>query len=189
MEHWFEKLKIASRSDLVMDDYFRLHQEIEDGEFWYDKIKRLRSESIKRLKLAMENLPLPAAFNEAAKAIRALIRESKDEDKVCIEYLNQLYKLACIRSFMLDYAPILKMPGYNVMLSIPGGYLFKLKMDYIEIGLDKLDLLTKTDKKMIFEKWGEVKNHRTMNEMYKELWDRAEIEMANKEKKRFEEII
>ncbi len=167
MIYWYEKKNTSPNLDPVIQDFLNLNQQIKNGEFWYDKIKKVRTENIRRLKLAIQQLPLPAAFDEAAKALRALIREKKNVKNDYIEYIEQLYKLACIRSFMLDYAPILKMPGYNVMLSIPGGYLFGLQIDYNKIGVEKLALLTKTDKKMIVEKWGEAEQQKTMNEVYK----------------------
>lgn len=184
MHDWYKMTAMPSSFDPVMQDYFKLHKQIENGKFWYDEIKKMRTESTKRLDLALKSLPLPAAFREAAKALRTLIRESKKIDEDYSTYIEQLYKIACIRSFMLDYAPVLKMPGYNVMLSIPGGLLFSLKLDYYIIGVEKLELLNATDRKMMVEKWGDAKEQKTMNEVYRNIWDRAEDKMTAEENNR-----
>ena len=55
----------------------RHRAELNSGEFWADRIKKLRGEPVERLELAIENLPLPASFREAAIATRALIREKR----------------------------------------------------------------------------------------------------------------
>ena len=183
MQHWIEKMEISSKKDAVMDNYLELHQSIANGEFWYDKIKKLRADSTKKLELALANLPLPAAFQEAAIALRALIKEAKSKIEDYTSHLRNLYELACVFSFMLNYAPKLEQPGFNMMLEIAGGLLFRLKMDYSEIGVEQLTLLNKTDKKLLVEIYGEPHKHTTMNEVYKEIWDQKELEMLVKEKR------
>lgn len=55
----------------------RHSDELKSGEFWADRIKNYKGEPAKRLKIALENMPLPASFREVAIATRALIREKK----------------------------------------------------------------------------------------------------------------
>jgi hypothetical protein len=134
--------------------------------------------------MALKALPLPAAFDEAVKSIRSIIREKRKQKRNYEQDLYILYKLACVRSFMLDYAPILKQPGYNVMLCIPGKLLFNLEMNYKILGINKLELLTKTDKEMMQKEWGDPNDHITMNELYSEMWNRVEKKLAENEEKR-----
>ena len=91
-----------------------------------------------------------------------------------------LYKLACVRSFMLDYALRLQQPGYNVMLNIPGGFLFSLEIDYQTIGIEELSLLTKTDKSLMIENWGIPHNNTTMNKLYYSIWEKEESDLIRK---------
>ena len=55
----------------------KLSSDLTDETFWADKIKEFRGEPAKRLAMAMDNLPLPAAFREAAIALRAMIRPKR----------------------------------------------------------------------------------------------------------------
>ena len=70
--------------------FWQRHQgDIVPGRFWADAIEDLRAQLVERLRLALDNLPLPAAFREAAAAMRTLIREERrvgrkyDKDLVC----------------------------------------------------------------------------------------------------------
>ena len=74
------------------DDFWSRHRnELNNGEFWADRIKKLKGEPVKRLSLALENLPLPASFREAAIATRALIREKRKQKFDYDEELALLY--------------------------------------------------------------------------------------------------
>ena len=180
MPTWFEKRTINKSSNSIMMDYIIHHKQIESGEFWFDIIKTVRNDNAKRLKMALKELPLPAAFDESAKAIRSIIRDKKKQNISFDDELKFLYKLACVRSFMLDYAQRLKQPGYNVMVNIPGGLLFDLEMDYQKIGIEELNLLTKTDKSLMIEKWGIPNNNSSMNKLYNELWEKEENRLIRK---------
>lgn len=98
----------------------RHRRDIESGQFWADRIKSLRGEPDKRLRLAMENLPLPGAFTEAAIATRALIREARKQGLPYEDHLALLYWLAAISSFGIPYSERLGQPGYNVVEAVPG---------------------------------------------------------------------
>jgi len=147
---------------------------IQDDSFWADKIKELRDEPEARLELALENLPLPGAFREAAKALRAVIRNAKKEGPDWKPLLQRLYQMAAYESFMLDYAQRLQQPGYNVMESVPGKTVTSLPFTYDQLGYRKLRLVNKTDIKWMIEAWGEPKEHTTLNAMHKATWDHYE---------------
>ena len=59
-----------------------LRNDLNNEVFWADKIKEFRGEPVKRLAMALENLPLPAAFREAAIALRALIRAKRKAKEI-----------------------------------------------------------------------------------------------------------
>ncbi|MGE0434029.1 MAG: hypothetical protein AB7S36_17370 [Planctomycetota bacterium] len=52
----------------------------EGDEFWADAIRKLKDKPQERLAMALRHLPLPAAFREAAVALRALIRAKQKEE-------------------------------------------------------------------------------------------------------------
>lgn len=151
-----------------------MRDDLDSGAFWADSIKQYRDEPGKRLQVAMDNLPLPAAFREAAVATRAIIRARRKSKDSYEEELGLLYWLAAIESFMLPYADRLKEPGFNVVQSIPGRRLRSLPIDYRLVGYDKLELLNKTDKKWMIEAWNEPGTHCTLNQVHRQLWDEYE---------------
>lgn len=171
------------------DFWIRHRAELEAGEFWADRIKKLRGEPEKRLKLAIDNLPLPASFREAAVATRALIREKRKTKDNYDEELALLYWLAAIESFSIPYSTVLQEPGYNVMESIPGDKLKNLPFSYHELGYENLELLNKTDINWLIELWGEPAAHTTLHEMHIDVWRQYENRLKNKRNRRNEEFI
>ncbi|GEP43089.1 hypothetical protein BGE01nite_23800 [Brevifollis gellanilyticus] len=91
-----------------------------------------------------------------------------------------LYDLAAYESFMLDYSPRLRQPGYNVMESIPGNVITALEYSYARLGYKKLRLLNKTDVKWLVEAWGEPQKHTTLNALHKAVWDRFEATLLGR---------
>lgn len=169
--------------DTELDEHASQHGEafwtghrkaIQGDSFWANKIKELKDEHEARLELALENLPLPGAFSEAAIALRALIRNAKKEGHDWKPLLQRLYQMAAYESFMLDYAPRLQQPGYNVMENVPGKTVTSLPFTYDQLGYRKLRLVNKTDIKWMIEAWGEPKEHTTLNAMHKATWDHYE---------------
>ena len=61
---WHKTETDLDADEYAVDFWSRHRDELQKGEFWYDRIKKLRAEPEKRLVLAIENLPLPAAFRE-----------------------------------------------------------------------------------------------------------------------------
>jgi len=160
----------------------QLGSDIESGEFWADRIKQVRDQPDKRLHLALENLPLPGAFREAAIAVRALIRQKQKAGDPPNEELAMLYWLAALRSFMLDYAPRLQQPGFNVVEAMPGKVLRSLSFSYRELGYENLELLNKTDVKWIREAWGEPDSHTTLAVLHREVWEEYESKLLAEQK-------
>lgn len=154
------------------------YKEVENSNdvFWTELIKQTRENPIKRLEVALSNLPFPAAFEEGCKAIRAMIRLRKKNKDDYNEELDALYQLALIYTMMIPYSENLQMPGYNVMEIIPGNILFNLDIDYKKYGYKKIPLLGKNDIKELVKMYGEPMNHSTMNEEYKIIWAKYEDE-------------
>ena len=160
----------------------QMRLDVAAGQFWADEIKEYRGEPAKALSMALDHLPLPAAFRNAAVSTRALIRMVKKIQETSERELTLLYWLAAIRSFMLDYAPRLKEPGFNVVESIPGRYLCSLPYTYSELGYRELSLLNKTDVKWLTEAWGEPISHTTLNTLYRPVWEEYESKLISRRK-------
>jgi hypothetical protein len=180
---------MANWQDLRTDDEvarwvkasWRRHR---SGPFWADRIKELKDTPRKRLKLAIRNLPLPAAFREAAKALRQCIREKRKAGQVYDDELSLLYKLSAVESYHIDYAPRIQMPGYNVVERTPGGLLWSAPLDYQAVGYQDLRLLGKTDVRWLVEAWGEPQAHTSFNAVYSDLWTKYEDTLIAEERER-----
>jgi len=176
----------ASNSSIQFWESLRI--ELKNEGFWADKIKELRGEPTKRLKMALDNLPLPAAFREGAVATRALIREKRKQKKEYKDELALLYWLAAIDSFSIAYSPYLDQPGYNVIESIPGSVIRTLSFSYFELGYKRLPLLNNTDVKWFIEAWGEPHLHTSLHELHKDVWKKYERELPAKQKRQLAEV-
>ena len=150
------------------------------GGFWADRLKQYLDEPRKRLRIALDNLPLPGAFKEAVLAMRAIIRAKRKKKEDYAEELDVLYWLAVVRSFMLEYAPRLRQPGFNVFESIPAERIQALPFSYQEIGYAKLALLNKTDCKWFAEAWGQPQTHTTLHALNQPVWDEYETMLIEK---------
>lgn len=149
---------------------------LQNGTFWADRIVRFRNQPVARLKLAIENLPLPAAFREAAVAIRALVRARAALKEDFTDELVLLYWLAAIESFGVPYSEFLRQPGFYVLQSIPGKVIKALPFTYTQLGYKHLGLLNKTDTKWCIARWGEPVSHTTLNQLHCELWHKYEVD-------------
>ena len=176
-ENWTNTQNDDEARARVGEFWGQMRADIDAGQFWADRIKNYKDDPAKRLALALENLPLPAAFREAAVAVRTLIRAKRKAKAPFDEELALLYWLAALRSFMLDYAPRLREPGFNVVEAIPGQRLRSLRYKYSELGYRDLSLLNKTDVKWLTAAWGEPANHSTLNALCKEVWDEYETKL------------
>ena len=180
-ESWHKTETDLDAAEHAGDFWSRHSHELQEGEFWVDRIKKLRGEPVKRLSLALENMPLPASFREAAIATRALIRDKRKQKLDYDEELALLYWVAAVNSFSIPYSEVLQEPGYNVIESIPGKKLKALPFSYKLLGYNQLKLLNKTDINWFIGQWGEPDEHTTLHKMHNGVW--CEYEVKLKEKK------
>jgi hypothetical protein len=160
-------------------DQLELHRNgLLDGMFWADRIKLLRDCPLERQTLALDNLPLPAAFREAAIATRALLRTHAKGTLDHERELRRLYWLAAINSFGLPYSSRLQSVGYNVIMAIPGATIARLPFTYDQLGYLWLAGLNATDRKWLVDAWGEPAAHSTLQTMHQHLWDHYESVVA-----------
>lgn len=160
----------------------------EQGEFWADRIKKLHDKPDKRLALALENIPLPSAFREAAISLRSIIRKKR---KLCESYdeeLKDLYWVAAINSFCIPYDSRSNSPGFNVAERVPRELLVSFAYEYKSLGYNELELLNKTDVKWLIEAWGEPESHTTLNKIHHEVWVHFADEVIEDKKQRLNAI-
>lgn len=146
------------------------------GKSWTGTIGKLAPQ--KRLEMTLEYLPLPAAFNEAAIALRALIAGHMEEQRDPSASLKLLYWLSAVASFMPDQAEKAQTPGFSVFATIPGARLFGLKFDWKTLDYEKLPLLVGRDVRMLIALWGQPLAHSTLLEQHPELWDEYEAKLT-----------
>lgn len=170
MKAWIDTANDAEASARSREFWSGMRAELDAGAFWADHIKSFRQDAQARLQLALRNLPLSAAFREAAVALRSLIRAKRKAKQLYEEELAFLYWLAAIDSFSVPYSARLREPGFNVIESMPGAVIRNLSFDYARLGYERLALLNATDRKWIVESWGEPKAHSTLNEIHSSVW-------------------
>lgn len=166
----------------------QLRAELRDGTFWADRIAQFRDQPVERLKLAIENLPLPAAFREAAIATRALVRARIQRGEDVTQELALLYWLAAVESFGLPYSEHLRQPGFNVLQSVPGDVIKALPFSYAQLGYKQLGLLNKTDVKWFVAQWGEPIGHTTLNALHYDIWQKYEIEEKSRQERQLRKL-
>lgn len=161
----------------------KLREQIQSGNFWADKIKKLPNDE--RLKLAVEHLPLLGAFREGCIALRAIIREKLRAGESYERDLEQLYWLAALGSFSKPYSELLMTPGFNVLMSIPLDTIKSFNISWEYLGYQNLSLLKKTDVKWMTNIWGEPKRHSSLIQDYAHVWDEYEVELSKMQKSCF----
>ncbi|MGY8775344.1 hypothetical protein [uncultured Spongiibacter sp.] len=183
MNDKWHNLSSGAEAGAFSQTFWERHKrEMESGEFWADRIKGLRGEPVERLRVAIENLPLPAAFKEAAVATRALIRECRKSKEPYDDQLALLYWLAAVYSFAIPFSSRLGEPGYNVLESVPGEVLKGLEFSYKQLGYEKLELLNKTDIKWLIASWGEPDAHSSLHELHQAVWKKYEDALIKERK-------
>lgn len=141
------------------------------GEFWADRIKKFRDKPVERLELAKDNLPTPAAYREAAIALRALIRKADEGSDKRDALLRELYELACEHGFFYETREVAGYPAFNLTEIIPDTQFSQISRDYQQIGFRALPLLNKTDQNWFAEAWGAPANTQTAREANANLWE------------------
>jgi hypothetical protein len=170
------------------DEY---RQALDAGIFWADEIKAVRNQPKSRLDLAIKNLPLPAAFREAAIALRSIIRENKAAGADWSAWLRRLYGLAALESFFFatDYVAEVNVPAYSVAEVMPREEWPSLTYDYNLLGYRKLRLLNKTDRKWLVEQRGEPITHTTLRDIERGRWVECVERFRQLEERRSEKLI
>ncbi|ALO44923.1 hypothetical protein [Pseudohongiella spirulinae] len=186
---WLNTSNAAEAEQNSSEFWRKLKSDIDSGTFWADKIKSLKSEPEKRLALALENLPLPGAFREAAIALRGIIREKKKKKEDFEKDLSLMYWLIAIESFSIPYSDYLQQPGFNVIESMPGAAIQSLPFSYEKLGYTKLKLASKTDAKWFVEAWGEPVQHTTLNQLHNDVWKRYERETKIKQEQQLAQLL
>jgi hypothetical protein len=161
------------RSQLIAEADEASGGKVPPGVFWADYIKKLKDKPEERLEVALNYLPLPAAFREAAVALRAQIRERRKQGAEYGELLSGLHTLAAWDSFLhaTPHVEANAAPAWNVVEIIPEEVWRGLDLPYSEIGHRELSLLNQTDGKWLEEAWGEPKMHRTAQEYHQGVWN------------------
>jgi len=128
----------------------------EGDRFWADAIKDTYDDPTRRLAMAKRNLPLPAAFREAAIALRAIIRTKRKTGASFEAELSELHRLAAIASL----AP------YDPLDITPFAEIEKLDLTPSNVGWAGLPLLNKTDRQWMAETWPSPRRHATGESVY-----------------------
>ncbi len=177
---WLDSSDAVENASRARTFWSKLHDDLSSGQFWADRIKEFRAEPIQRLTLALNNLPLPAAFREAAIALRALIKVKEKSNTSYVDELVLLYWLAAIDSFSVPYSEVLRMPGYDVLESIPGSVIKSFQFEYSELGFERLKLLGPMDHKRIVKLWGHPRVHTSLHELHGAIWRSYESQLAHR---------
>lgn len=151
-------------------------------------LKEYRDKPSERLRFAIENLPLPGAFHEAAVALRSLIKAKKKRNEPFSGDVACLYWLAAIASFSMPYSQRLAEPGFNVLQPIPGTVVASLPFTYRQLGHQRLSLLNKTDVKWIEAEWDVPSAHSTLLDLHRSVWELYEealVKRRDSERKQF----
>ena len=153
----------------------RQRTSVAEGKFWADEARNARDQAEERLRIAAENLPLPAAFREAAIALRQMIREKRKVKESDDEELEFLYSLAAVKSFVSATAYIeeLAEPAWNAIEMMTSEDWKSLTYQWRTLGCNELSLLTKTDRRQMIERWGEPAEHTTLRRLHEGVWKKA----------------
>lgn len=142
------------------------------GVFWADDMEQLDADPVTRLDLARQYMPLPAAFREAAEALRVLILEQTKQQTDGRDLLSELYLTAAQENFLLGTPSLVGVgSAYNVATAIPKEVWLRLPMPYTAIGYRCLPLLTRTDCDWFVVAWGEPDTHLSAQAFHQSVWD------------------
>lgn len=148
--------------------------ECPDGVFWADHIKTLRDQPAARLAFAEKYQPVPAAFREAAIALRALIRSARKAGLPFDGLLKDLYRTAARDAFLFSKPQILgRWPAYNAVAHLKEEEWRALEFPYRIVGHLHLRLLNKTDRKWIEDAWGPPDGHANPHDLHRDVFDRG----------------
>ncbi len=155
----------------------------EGGEFWYETLQKSKSDPEARFAIAQRHLPLPAAWDEMAVALRAMIRGDRKEGRDPEAHLRELYRLAAIWSFAVENAAD-RGRGYGVLEMTPYARVAALEYSWDKIGCDELVLLKVTDRKWMREAWGEPTTHTTAKQLYADYYRQEDARVSRQNEAR-----
>ena len=153
----------------------------EHAESWTEHVSRLKKAGKLQdvVALCRQMLPLPAAFREAAIALRKQIRSARKAGTDYEPFLGKLYDLAVYHEFLFRDPTVTvvvnghatQYPDYNVAeIADKSGAQAELMCTYEEFGFRKLPLLNDTDGRWLVEKRGEPTGHRSVRDAHQSLW-------------------
>jgi hypothetical protein len=141
----------------VPEDFWdRQRASITTNSFWSDEARKARDQPHERLRIALENLPLPAAFREAAIALRQIIRERRKARESDEQEMLFLYSLAAVESFTsaTKYLEDLGTSAWSALEIMTPEDWQSLTFQWNSLGCNELPLLTKTDRRQMIDRWG-----------------------------------
>ena len=180
MKAWLDTKSTCETSNRSEEVWFSPHETASDSVFWVNVIKFNKEDYQIRLDVSRQNLPLPRAFSEAAKALRGMIRIKRKSGENYDKELSELYWYSAIQSFGVSYSDKLKVPGFNVMQSVPGDIILGLKFKYDTLGYKELELASQTDIKWYIESWGDPSRHTNLNAIHGDIWEKYEDKLATR---------
>jgi len=158
-------------------------------EFWAEEIKRLRDDPPARLELALADRPYPAAYREAAIALRALIRQAQKDGGATNDLLSQLYELGMEHAFLHDREFMEELGvSFDVAERFAREELDLLAFRYAEFGHERAALFTKTDRKWFEDAWGSPEGNRSPTEAYEDRWRKHAEEVKTENEAHLEEL-
>jgi len=136
---------------------------------WQDEVRQLRDagQLQEAMALCRRQYPKMLAFRQSLVTLRAGIRSCQDTDADTGSWLKELYRTAAMGDLIksLQAAPTHESGAdIDAMLS----QLKALDCAYDQLGYNHLNMLTKTDRKLLVENWGEPKNHRSPSDFLHE---------------------
>lgn len=153
--------------------------EISNENNWHFLLQKFKDKPEKRFEAAIQGLPLPYAFSQAALGLRAMIKDKIKNSEGYEDILEELYTLAVWQSYSMKRSERAETIGYNILQRIPGGMIASINCDYQDIGYKNLELINKTDAKRLVAIWGEPKAHTTLLEYDSSLWMHYEDEFIH----------
>lgn len=156
-----------------------------DGAFWIDRCRALKHDPEARLNIALEFLPLPAAFGEAMDALADIIQRLKKSGTPVRGDLELFYSLRCVSRFLCSVLYVEGVgPGFNVAASMPREVWSNLPMNYEDIGYRELGFQAR-EVRWFVEEWGEPRTHKDPFEVYRGVWEEyAEKARAEEQRSR-----
>jgi DNA polymerase-3 subunit epsilon len=143
----------------------------------------LREMTRDRLRKALDGLPFPAAYRDAATALRKLSANTADRT-----LLEELHGLAQEHAFLLGTAHLgwdhpLNKPDYEIGLTVSCIIEIATAEDraavrgsYSEVGYKHLPLLNKTDVKRLVAAFGEPRAHLNPRDLHRDIWERYRLD-------------